>query len=202
MSERGLEDSVGGRAEVLASRPALRGRVLKVDVDLVRLPGGATCDLEVVRHPGAAAVVPVLDRNRVVLVRQYRHATDGWLLEVPAGKLDGDEPPEKCAARELEEEVGLRPDGLVDLGWIWPTPGFADEKIWLFLAPDPLPANQSLEDDEVLEVVEMDLEEAVSLARSGEIRDAKTALALIRAWDRLRSDGGIATTGGGASSGV
>lgn len=190
------------RAEVLARRSALRGRVLKIDVDTVRLPGGATCDLEVVRHPGAAAVVPVLDRRQVVLVRQYRHATDGWLLEVPAGKLDGDEPPEECAARELEEEVGLRPEGLVPLGWIWPTPGFADEKIWLFLAPDPQPATQRLEDDEVLEVVTMDLKEAVDLARSGEIRDAKTALALIRAWDHLEADGAPAVNSGGASAGV
>ncbi len=120
--------------ERLGSREIYRGRTFNVDVDQVRLPNGKEVELELVHHRGAAAVVPVLDDGTVLLVRQYRYATGGWLLEIPAGKLDNGESPETCAGREAEEEVGYRPSKLEPLGWIWSTPGFADEKIWLFLA--------------------------------------------------------------------
>ena len=83
-----------------------KGRILELSVDRVRLPNGAICELEMIRHPGAAAVVPLDIDGQVLLVRQYRYATDGWLLEVPAGKLEGEERPEACALREVEEEVG------------------------------------------------------------------------------------------------
>jgi ADP-ribose pyrophosphatase len=127
------------------------------------------------------AVVAVDENQNVLLVRQYRHATRDYVLEVPAGKLDGDEAPETCALREVEEETGFRAGELVPMGWIWTTPGFTDEKIWLFLATDLTPAKQDLQHDEVLTVERMPLREALQMALRGDIRDAKSVCALMRA---------------------
>ena len=159
---------------------------MDLSVDRVRLPNGNVCELEMIRHPGAAAVVPVDENGDVILVRQYRYAAGGRLLEVPAGKLDGGEPPESCAARELQEETGFRASEITPMGWIWTTPGFTDEKIWLFLATDLSPARQDLQDDEVLTVERMPLPEAVRRAELGEIRDAKSVCALLRTGLHLR----------------
>jgi ADP-ribose pyrophosphatase len=169
------------QGERLGSREIYRGRTFNVDVDQVRLPNGKEVEMELVHHRGAAAVVPVLDDGTVLLVRQYRYATGGWLLEIPAGKLDNGESPETCAGREAEEEVGYRPSKLEPLGWIWSTPGFADEKIWLFLATGLESTQQGLEEDEVLQIERMPFLEAVEKAASGEIHDAKSAVALLRA---------------------
>jgi len=165
----------------IGTKPVFRGRVVALSLDTVRLPNGNTCELEIIRHPGAAAVVPVDADGSAVLVRQYRHAADGWLLEVPAGKLDGGEAPEACAVREVEEETGYRAGTLTALGWIWTTPGFTDERIWLFLATELTETRSSLQPDEALEVVRMPFEEAVQLALAGEIKDAKSVCALVRA---------------------
>lgn len=170
--------------EVLEIRSIHEGRVLDLSVDRVRLPNGREADLEMIHHRGAAAVLPVLPDRRVLLLRQFRYATGGWLLEVPAGKLDPEEEPEPCARRELEEETGWRlaEDGeLVSLGWIWTSPGFTDEKIWLYLARGLEEGTRDLEDHEVLESEVLDLDEAVAKARRGEIHDAKTVCALLRA---------------------
>lgn len=156
-------------------------------LDRVRLPNGKETDLEIVRHPGAAAVLPVEEdgagNHVAILVRQYRHAAGGWLLEVPAGKLDGNEPPDECARRELEEETGYRPISLEPLGSILTTPGFTDERIWLYLAPKPEPVEGGArpEEDEVLSVKRLPLAEAVAMAASGEITDSKTVACLFRA---------------------
>jgi ADP-ribose pyrophosphatase len=174
--------------ERLDSREVFRGRTVSLDVDRVRLPNGREMDFEMIHHPGAAAVVPLLDDGTVLLVRQYRYATGGYLLEVPAGKLDPGEAPEACALRETEEEVGYRPGKLQPLGWIWTTPGFADEKIWLYLATGLEPTRQTLGDDEVLSIERMPLREAVEKAARGEIHDCKTAVALLRAgWTRKKN---------------
>lgn len=165
----------------LDRRVVFEGKVVQLSVDRVQLPNGNVCDLEMIRHPGAAAVVPVDEAGDVLLVRQYRYAASGWLYEVPAGKLDGDESPAVCAAREVEEETGFRAGELTEMGWIWTTPGFTDERIWLYLATGLQPSRQSLQPDEVLSVEKMPLHEAVDLASSGGIRDAKSVCALLRA---------------------
>lgn len=169
------------QGERLASREIFRGRAIRLDVDRVRLPNDKEVDLEILHHPGAAAVVPVLPDGTVLLLRQYRYATGGWLLEIPAGKLDPGEHPEHCAVRETEEETGYRPSALYALGWVWTSPGFLDEKIWLYLATGLEPTRQSMDDDEVLEIERMPFREAVEKALRGEIYDVKTALALLRA---------------------
>ena len=171
-------------ARTLARHTAFDGRVLKLSVDRVEMPNGKVTELEVIRHPGAAAMVPLADDGTVLLVRQYRYATGDWLLEVPAGKLDAGEAPEMCATRELEEETGLKPGLLTPLGWIWTTPGFTDEKIWLFLATDLSPSRAALQPDEILTVKRMPLADAVKLAVGGEIRDAKSVCALLRASEK------------------
>jgi ADP-ribose pyrophosphatase len=172
--------------ERLATRDIFRGRTIHVAVERVRLPNGREMDMELVHHSGAAAVVPLLEDGSVLLVRQYRYATGGWLLEIPAGKLDPGESPESCAIRETEEETGYRPGELQPLGWIWTTPGFADEKIWLFLATGLQQTTQVLGDDEVLSLERVPLAEAVEKAANGEINDSKSAVALLRAREVLK----------------
>jgi ADP-ribose pyrophosphatase len=167
---------------VLSSRSVHDGRIVKLSIEEVRLPNGHTVTLELIRHPGASAVVPLDASGNVILVRQYRHATGSYLLEVPAGTLDSpDEAPEDCARREVEEETGYRAGRLVPLGWVWTTPGFTNEKIWLYLALELTPTRSALEADEVLTVEKLPLAEAVRRAVSGEIVDAKSVCALLRA---------------------
>jgi ADP-ribose pyrophosphatase len=166
--------------EMLDRRPIFDGKIVKLSVDRVRLPNGHIAELEMIEHPGAAAVVPVDHAGDVLLVHQYRYASGGWLLEVPAGKLDAGEPPETCAVREVEEETGCRPATLTPLGWVWTTPGFTDEKIWLYLATELTTTQQALQRDEVLSVRRMPLEQAVAMAATGEIVDAKSIIALLR----------------------
>ncbi len=171
----------------LSTAGIYRGRVVDLALDRVRLPNGNETELEMIRHPGAAVALPIeTDTDGIVyalLVRQYRYAAGGWLLEVPGGKLDGVEDPEVCARRELEEEIGYRAATLTPLGSILTTPGFTDERIWLYLATDleRLPDGPALEADEVMELDRMPLAEAVAHAASGKIEDAKTVAALLRA---------------------
>jgi ADP-ribose pyrophosphatase len=164
----------------IETRSIHRGKIVDLEVQTVRLPNDHVVEMEIVHHPGAAAVVPLDSSGRVLLVRQYRHATAGYLLEVPAGKLDKDEAPETCAKREVEEETGRKAKDLVPLGWIWTTPGFTDEKIWLFLATGLTETKQTLGKDEVISVEHVPLNEAVMMAERGEITDAKSVCALLR----------------------
>lgn len=172
-------------AERLESRPVHRGRI-DLDMDRVRLPNGNVVELEIIHHPGAAAIVPLLEDGTVLMIRQYRYATGGWLLEVPAGKLNPGETPEACALRETEEETGHRPSQLLPLGWVWTTPGFTDEKIWLYVATGLTETRQGLQEDEVLSVERMPLAEAIEKAARGEIHDSKSTCALLRAGHALR----------------
>ena len=165
-------------------RLTYQGRSIALYVEEAELPNGRRVDLDVVRHPGAAAVVPFETEEVVLLIRQFRHAAGGTIWEVPAGKLDGDTP-EICAAKELEEEAGRRAGRLERLGSIWSSPGFCDEVIHLFSAFDLEPIPQRLESEEVIEVVPMPLGEALELVWSGELRDAKSAIALIHAARRM-----------------
>jgi ADP-ribose pyrophosphatase len=137
------------------------GKVVTLNVDTVKLPNGVTIDLETIRHPGAAAVVPMKDDGTVVLIRQFRHAAGGFIYEIPAGKLSPGEDPLHCAARELEEEVGYRAASFELLSSIFTAPGFADEVIHVYKATGLIQGRQQLDHDEVLEIVEMPLSAAM-----------------------------------------
>ncbi len=171
----------GDKARVLASRELAAGSFLTLVHEEVELPDGRQVALDLVRHPGAAAIVPLTADGEVILVRQYRHAAEGWLLEVPAGKLDHGEEAATAARRELEEEAGMRAGKLTCLGPIWPSPGFTDEVIHLFLAEELTPVPQRLEDDELLTLERVSFETAVQMATAGEIADSKSVCALLRA---------------------
>jgi len=166
-------------------RQLYKGRVVDLRLEQVTLPNHVTVTLEIIRHPGAAAVVPLHDDESVTLVHQYRYAAGGFIWEIPAGKLDGGEDPVRCAARELQEEVGLRAEELLPLGTILTAPGFCDERIHLFVARRLTPTAQQLDADEVLSVSRMPLERALRMIRSGEIQDAKTIAGLHHAADFL-----------------
>lgn len=155
-----------------------RGKVVTLNLETVKLPNGVTAELEVIRHPGAAAIVPIKDDGAVVLIRQYRHAAGGFLYEIPAGKLGPGEDPLVCATRELEEEVGYIPSRLDLLVSLFTAPGFADEVIHIYKGTGLQPGVQRLDTDEVLDVLEMPLEKALGLIRDGTIRDAKTIVGL------------------------
>jgi len=155
------------------------GRVVRVAVESHRLPDGREAAFEIVHHPGGAAVLPVLDDGRVLLIRQFRPAAGGMLLEIPAGRLEDKEAPEICAERELAEEVGYRPGRLEPLGTTLSSAGFCDERIYLFLARRLEPVPAAPEPDEFIEPVPLPLAEALGLVAAGTIIDAKTQLALL-----------------------
>jgi len=168
----------------LAHRRIYTGRVVHLDVDSVRYPDGSTGEMEMLRHPGAAAVIPFASDPRgpdptVLLIRQYRYATGGTLFEIPAGRLDPGEEPENCARRELQEEVGVTAGRLERLTTIWTTPGFTDERIHLYWAADLSAGAHAREPDEFIEVVPKPLSEVLGMVRSGAICDGKTVVAIL-----------------------
>ena len=155
-----------------------RGRIVRLQLEEVALPNGTTVTLEIVKHPGAAAVVALDDQGEVTLVRQLRHAAGGFIWEIPAGTLNEREDPAACALRELREETGLAAAEVVPLGTILTTPGFCDERIHLFLARRLTAAEQALDHDEVLSVSRFPFERALEMVRAGEIQDAKSIAGL------------------------
>ena len=163
-----------------------KGRVVNLNLETVTLPNGATVELELIHHPGAAAVVPMKDDKTVLLIRQYRHAAGGYILEIPAGKLDSGEDPRDCAARELEEEIGFRASSLEPLISFYTTPGFTDEIIHVFKATGLTQGTQNLDHDEVLDVIELPLERAIAQIEDGTIRDGKTIVGLQTVYLRER----------------
>ena len=167
--------------EVLRRRSMYDGRIVKLWLERVLLPNGRETELEVIGHPGASAVLPFLGADEVLLIRQHRHCAGGSILEVPAGTLHPGESPEACAMREIEEETGYRAGRLEPLGWIWTTPGFTTEKIFLFAAHDLTPGRVALDPDEVISLERMAFREALERAARGDIADAKTIATLFRA---------------------
>jgi ADP-ribose pyrophosphatase len=170
----------------VSTRRAYSGKVISLDVDTVRFPDGSTGELEMVRHPGASAIVPFLSDPRgpdpqLMLIRQYRYAALQELYEIPAGRLEPDESPAVCAARELQEETGCTAATLEHMHTMYTTPGFTDEKIHLFLAYDLTRGEAMREADEFISVEVVPLTVALEMIRDGRIMDAKTALGILYA---------------------
>jgi ADP-ribose pyrophosphatase len=172
--------------KIINSRKIFEGRQFHVTVDTVR-EGDVMYQREVVHHHGSAVILPIFDDGTTALVRQYRHPTVRYLLEAPAGTLNYGERPEAGAARELEEELGLFAGRMEKLSEFFVSPGFCEEKMWLFLATDLTEGRQQLEEDEVLEVVRLPFADALEMISSGEIQDAKTIIALMLAAPRVGS---------------
>ena len=168
------------------TRPIFQGRILQLGIESLTLPNGETVELEIVRHPGGAAVVALDERQHVCLLRQYRHASGGWLWELPAGKLEADEAPQTTARRELLEEAGIEADQWQPLGGILVTPGFCDEIIHLFLARGLTHLAAEPETDEVIEVHWLPFDVALAQVYDGTLRDAKTMLGLTLAEKLIR----------------
>ena len=171
----------------LARRPVHDGRIVHLSIDTVRFPDGSVGELEFIHHAGASAILPVVGRADdddpdILLIRQYRYATGGYLYEVPAGMpLREGEPWEEVARRELEEETGWRAGRLVPLTRIYTTPGFTDELIHLWLATELEPGTSKLDDDEFVEVVRVPLSQALTWVREGLILDGKSVVTLLYA---------------------
>lgn len=166
------------------SRRAYTGKIISLDVDEVRFPDGSVGELEIIRHPGASAVIPFLndpsaDDPQILLIRQYRYTAEGYLYEIPAGRLNPGEDPRKCALRELKEETGCSAAHAEHLFTMYTTPGFTDEKIHLFMATGLERGESRHEADEFLDLHPTLLSRALQMVEAGEIQDAKTALGLL-----------------------
>ncbi len=170
--------------QILSSTEVFAGRVFAVTVDTIR-EGDKTYQREVVHHPGSAVIIPVFEDGTIALVRQYRHPAVRYLLEAPAGTLERGEVPEEGAARELEEELGYVAGRLEKLSEFFVSPGFCEEKMWVYLATDLVETRQQLEDDEILEVVRIPLSQVLSMITTGEIEDAKTIIGVMLAAPRV-----------------
>lgn len=179
-----MDTSNKEQPELVSSEAIYEGKIIRVARDTVR-EGDKTYTREVVGHPGGAGVVPYFDDGTTALVRQYRHPTARYLLEIPAGKLDPGELPVETATRELEEELGVVAGRVEQLSEFYTTPGFCGEKLWVFLATDLRETARSHEDDEIIEVVRLPFARALEMIASREIEDAKTIIALLLAAQRL-----------------
>jgi ADP-ribose pyrophosphatase len=165
--------------ELISSSRVYDGRVVGFRVDRVRLPSGRVTEREIVEHGGAVGIVAVDGGGDVLLVRQFRSALGRMLLEIPAGTLGAGEDVRECAYRELREETGYAARKLQELYAFYSSPGFSNERIWLFLATGLSPGEQQQETDEIIEVVKVPLDEALEMVESGEICDGKSILGLI-----------------------
>jgi ADP-ribose pyrophosphatase len=155
------------------------GRIVHLFLDTVRLPDGQSTQREVIRHIGAVAIVPLDANGQVVMVKQYRHPAGRVLLEIPAGTLHPDEPPDVCAVRELQEETGYKPGRLQKIGGIYTAPGYTSEFIHLYLATDLIPSRLDADEDEFLQVVHLPMAEVLAQIQSGAIADGKTISAVL-----------------------
>ena len=169
-------------AELLARTTIHKGRIIPLEVDVVKLPTGHTVDMEIVRHPGSVVLLPIPEPGKIILIRQYRYTIDKWIWELPAGSLKPDEDPDLAAARECEEEIGLAPHHVTRLGGYYPTPGFCDEEMIYYRCEDlrpPAPDSTARkDDDEEIEPKTFTIAEARDLVARGEIVDLKTLAGL------------------------
>lgn len=169
--------------ETTHSESIYKGRVFNVTLDTI-VEDGVEYQREMVVHRGSAVIVPLFDDGTVALVKQYRHPAGDYLLEIPAGSLEDGEDPETGAARELEEEIGVRADKLEKIAEFYVSPGFLTEKMYVFLATALTVTGQRLESDELIEIVRVPVNEALEMVRTNVIKDAKTMVGITAAADR------------------
>jgi 8-oxo-dGTP pyrophosphatase MutT (NUDIX family) len=168
-------------AKVVKSETLHQGKVFDLLRDTIRLDSGLTTEIDIIRHPGASAIVPFLDDNTLILIRQYRHALGDYIWEIPAGTLNPGETPAMCARRELTEETGYVSHEWHELGEIVPVPGYSNERIHMFLATELMQSDQNLDDDEMLTVHTCKFDDALAFVNTGKIKDGKTICGLFMA---------------------
>lgn len=166
------------RERTLSSKSLYEGRVIDLFLEQVELPNGKSSTREIVKHPGAVAIIPMNDQGKLLLVRQYRKPLDKIIYEIPAGKLEKGEAPEACAYRELEEETGFKTERLEKIVSFYTSPGFADELIHIYFTDELTEGQVQLDEDEFLDLAEVTLEEAKVMITDGRINDAKTVYAV------------------------
>ena len=171
--------------KTLSQTTPFQGRLLRLRVDEALLPDGTTAGREVVEHPGGVGVLALTEDRKVLLVRQYRYPYGEILTEIPAGKRDPGEEPLATGMRELEEETGYRANCFTPLGKVYPSPGYCDEIIYLYLATDLVATEAPLDEDEFLEVERRDLDVLVQQVLDGQLTDAKTQIAVLKAYQLL-----------------
>jgi ADP-ribose pyrophosphatase len=160
------------------------GKIIDVSISDAQTAGGAATRIEIVHHPGGAGALPIFDDGSVMLVRQYRYPIKRLSLEIPAGRIEPGQTPLETARRELEEEIGYKASKLELISEFYPTPGYCEEKLFVYLATGLTQTGQKLDFDEEIELVRMSLSDARALVNSGEIDDSKTIIALLQA-DRI-----------------
>jgi ADP-ribose pyrophosphatase len=168
--------------KTLQEREIYKGRIITLNIDKVELPNGNNGSREFVRHPGGVGVVALTKGNEVLLVNQYRYPYKSELMEIPAGKLDPGEDPLECGKRELREETGATASEYSSLGRLFPSPGYTNEIIYMYLAKGLTIGEMQLDDDEFINVVKIPLKKAVGMVMSGELADSKTQTALLKTW--------------------
>lgn len=159
--------------------PVYKGKVFDLVTEEITLQNGRSTRIDIIRHPGAAAIIPFLDKDTLIMLKQYRHVIGGYIWEIPAGTLEHHEDPLECAHRELIEETGYAAGKMEQIGAITPVPGYSDEKIRIFAAYDLEQAEQNLDKNEVLEVHEIKFSDAIEMIYKGEIMDGKTITGLL-----------------------
>jgi ADP-ribose pyrophosphatase len=160
--------------KTIGTRYIYRGKILGLRIDSIKTPGGRLSEREIVEHPGAAAIVPILEDGRIILVKQYRKAVESFLLEIPAGKIEAGESPEECAARELKEETGFSAGKFTDLLEFYPSPGYSSEIIKIFKAENLKPIRRLESTHEITDISSVRLDEIMQNIKKGEIKDGKT----------------------------
>jgi len=162
-----------------SSEKIFSGKLIDLYFDHVELPNGKSSTREWINHPGAVCIIPILPDGNLCLIRQYRYGPRDEFIEIPAGKLDAGEDPLVCAKRELKEEIGYIAGKFTFLTNIYPAIGFSNEKMWMYLAEDLQLSNQSLDQDEFLELLPLSLEKAIDLINQGKITDVKTIIGVL-----------------------
>ena len=170
-----------------SSKTIFQGRVFDIRQDEVSLPDGRLARIDLIIHRDAVAIIPIDDNNLVLFIRQYRHATQKLLLELPAGVIEPGESPEMCASREIREETGMQAGYLSKLGGFYLAPGYSTEYLHVFLAKELRPGSLEADDDEIIQVEKIPFNQAIHLAESAEIEDAKTLAALLLARPLIQS---------------
>ncbi|RLB08669.1 MAG: ADP-ribose pyrophosphatase [Deltaproteobacteria bacterium] len=181
------------KAKTKKAETIYRGRIFRLVKENVQLQNGVETQLDIIRHPGAAAVVPAYGYDKIILIKQYRHAIGEYIWEIPAGTLNEEEDPLECAKRELLEETGYRAEFWEKLGEITPVPAYSDERIHVYFAANLVQERQSLDEDEILEVHKLKVPDVLEMIKRGEIKDSKTIASIFMAtlWIKDKVQGSL-----------